>query len=97
MTLCLEEVSKILGCFYPNPQIQDVFISMHEEYFHNCTKEEVQDIVDPPEEVMVTLILVPVSLIPILVYMVVRNSKVQEWVMPAVTAYVRASAPMFLF
>lgn len=78
MTLCLEQVSKLLGCFFPNSQIQDLFFSIHSQYFHNCTKEEDQDIIDPPEEIMVTLILVPVSLIPILVYMVVRNSKVQE-------------------
>lgn len=78
MTLCLEKVSKYLGCFFPNPQIQDFFFSIHSEYFHNCTKEEDQDIIDLPEEIMVTLILVPVSLIPILVYMVVCNSKVQE-------------------
>ncbi|XP_075891167.1 receptor activity-modifying protein 1 [Nelusetta ayraudi] len=78
MTLCLEQVSKFLGCFFPNSQIQDFFFSIHSQYFHNCTKEEDQDIIDPPEEIMVTLILVPVSLIPILIYMVVRNSKVQE-------------------
>lgn len=78
MTLCLEELSNVFGCFFPNSQIQDFFFSIHAKYFGNCTKEEDQDIIDPPEEILVTLILVPVSLIPILVYMVVRSSKVPE-------------------
>lgn len=77
MTVCLEKLSYHFDCFYPNPQIQDFFIAMHSEYFRDCAEEEdEEDVMD--EKILVTLILVPVSLIPILVYMVVRNSKVRE-------------------
>lgn len=78
MALCLEMVSHHFYCYYPNPSTYDIFISVHSEYFHNCTEDEDEDMIDPPENILVTLILVPVSLIPILVYMVVRNSRVED-------------------
>lgn len=79
MTVCLENVSRILNCFYPNPHTQTFFIAMHSEYFRDCkveAEQEEMEIID--EKIIITLVLVPVILIPILVYLVVRNSQVQE-------------------
>lgn len=79
MAECLERLSQILHCFYPNPYTQNFFVAMHSEYFSQCTvEEEHEEIEIIDEKIMITLILVPVGIVPILVYMVIRNSKVQE-------------------
>ncbi|XP_041671560.1 uncharacterized protein LOC121528271 [Cheilinus undulatus] len=77
MTLCLEKLSNLVGCYYPNPNIQDFFIEIHSYYFHNCSNEELL-LVDAPQSLVIVLTLIPVSLIPVLVYLVIWKSKVQE-------------------
>ncbi|XP_034049357.1 uncharacterized protein LOC117530576 [Thalassophryne amazonica] len=77
LTLCLENVSTIVGCFYPNSNIQDFFLYIHSLYFQNCSKEE-EPFVDAPHSVVVILTLIPVSLIPVMVFLVVWRSKVQD-------------------
>lgn len=77
MTDCLEEVSQMVGCYYPHPRIQDFFLEIHSRYFYNCTKEEAH-MMDAPHGVVLVLTLIPVSIIPILVYLVVWKSKVQD-------------------
>ncbi|XP_075937733.1 receptor activity-modifying protein 1 [Anarhichas minor] len=76
MALCLEIVSNFTGCYYPNPITQDIFRSVHSYYFHDCSKEELP-FEDAPHGLVVALTLVPVSLIPVLVYLVVWKSSVQ--------------------
>ncbi|XP_028286994.1 receptor activity-modifying protein 1 [Parambassis ranga] len=76
LTVCLERLSHLTGCFFPNPQIQDFFLYIHSIYFKDCTEEELV-LEDAPHGLVITLTLIPVSLIPILVYMVVWKSKVQ--------------------
>ncbi|XP_076616640.1 receptor activity-modifying protein 2 [Chaetodon auriga] len=77
MTLCLERLCKRFSCYYPNPDIQDFFLQIHSHYFHNCSTEGVP-LVDAPHGLLIALTLVPVSLIPVLVYLVVWKSKVQQ-------------------
>lgn len=77
MTVCIEGLALIFHCFYPSRASQDLFLSVHSSFFHNCTKEEVV-LQDAPQWLVVTLTLVPVSLIPVLTYVVVWKSKVQE-------------------
>ncbi|XP_060884423.1 uncharacterized protein LOC132955555 [Labrus mixtus] len=77
MTICLENLSNILGCYYPNPNIQDFFIQIHSFYFQNCSNEELL-LVDAPQGLVIILTLIPVSIIPILVFLVIWKSKVQE-------------------
>uniref|UniRef100_UPI0037E787CB receptor activity-modifying protein 1 n=1 Tax=Semicossyphus pulcher TaxID=241346 RepID=UPI0037E787CB len=77
MTVCLEMVSDYLGCYYPNPNIQDFFLKIHSHYFHNCSTEE-HLLVDAPQTLVIALTLIPISFIPLLVYLVVWKSKVQE-------------------
>ncbi|KAF0025868.1 hypothetical protein F2P81_022749 [Scophthalmus maximus] len=85
MTFCLESASSSLGCYYPNPDTQDFFFFIHSHYFQNCTKEELV-FEDAPHWVVMVLTLIPVSLIPVLVYLVVWKSKVQEDPVPPRTA-----------
>lgn len=101
MTLCLERLSRLIGCHYPNPDIEDFFLHVHSLYFHSCSKEELL-LVDPPSGLVIALTLIPVSLIPILVYLVVWKSKVQEWIVldimlrkppPHIIWYIRENAP----
>ncbi|XP_039644562.1 receptor activity-modifying protein 2-like isoform X2 [Perca fluviatilis] len=77
MTVCLERLSNMVGCYYPNPTIQDFFLYIHSNYFVNCSKEDVL-LEDAPQGMVIALTLIPVSLIPLLVYMVVWKSNVQE-------------------
>lgn len=74
--MCLENLSNMVGCYYPNPHIQDFFLQIHLEYFQNCSKDELL-LVDAPHGLVVALTLIPVSLIPGLVYLVVWKNKVQ--------------------
>ncbi|XP_041817962.1 receptor activity-modifying protein 3-like [Chelmon rostratus] len=76
MTLCLEKLSKFFSCYYPNTNIQDFFLHIHSHYFHNCSRKEPL-LVDAPHGLVIALTLVPVSLIPVLVYLVVWKSKGQ--------------------
>ncbi|KAK9530871.1 hypothetical protein VZT92_012346 [Zoarces viviparus] len=76
MSLCLEVLSNFTGCYYPNPITQDFFRSVHSRYFHDCSKEALP-FEDAPHGLVVALTLVPVSLIPVLVYLVVWKSSVQ--------------------
>ncbi|XP_070783042.1 receptor activity-modifying protein 1 isoform X2 [Enoplosus armatus] len=77
LTLCLEWISNLVGCYYPNPDIQDFFLHIHSSYFQSCSKEELL-LVDAPHGVVIALTVIPVSLIPVLVYLVVWKSKVPE-------------------
>ncbi|XP_049915459.1 uncharacterized protein LOC126399490 [Epinephelus moara] len=78
MTFCLESISNSFGCYYPNSNIQDFFLHIHSSYFFNCSKEELPVLVDAPQWLVIILTLIPVSLIPVLVYLVVLKSNIQE-------------------
>ncbi|KAK5881673.1 hypothetical protein CesoFtcFv8_022446 [Champsocephalus esox] len=76
LTTCLEYMVDDVNCYYPNPTIQELFLTIHTRYFNNCSMEIPLE--DAPQGVVITLTLIPVSLIPVLVYLVVFKSKVQE-------------------
>ncbi|KAM4524104.1 uncharacterized protein PAE49_000569 [Odontesthes bonariensis] len=73
LTVCVEQVAGIVNCFFPNPDIQDFFVYIHSMYFENCPEEDVQ-FEDAPHSLVVALTVIPVCLIPILVYLVVWKS-----------------------
>ncbi|XP_058476996.1 receptor activity-modifying protein 1-like [Solea solea] len=77
VTTCMEKLTGLVDCFYPNTYTQDFFLSVHARYFKNCGKDELV-FEDAPHWVMMVLTLIPVSLIPILVCLVIWKSKVQE-------------------
>ncbi|XP_029383757.1 receptor activity-modifying protein 3 [Echeneis naucrates] len=77
LTSCIEMLCGSLKCYYPNSDTQDFFLQIHSIYFHNCTREELL-LEDAPHWLVMVLTLIPVGLIPVLVYVVVWKSKVQE-------------------
>ncbi|KAK2820102.1 hypothetical protein Q5P01_023061 [Channa striata] len=77
MTTCLENLSFLCGCYYPNPGIENVFLSVHSTYFHNCTREEPL-LEDAPQATVIVLTLIPVSITPAMVYLVLWKNKDQD-------------------
>ncbi|XP_073345892.1 receptor activity-modifying protein 3 [Pagrus major] len=77
MSLCLETACNVCDCYYPNPDIQDFFLYIHSLYFQKCTSEELLE-TDAPHGVVIILTIIPVSMIPVLVYLVVWKSKSQD-------------------
>lgn len=71
---CLEQTAEALHYGYPNPLAEKYTVDSHRFYFFNCTLEQ-QLLLDPPENVLLTLILTPICLIPFLVTLVVWKSK----------------------
>nr|XP_046232134.1 uncharacterized protein LOC124052207 isoform X2 [Scatophagus argus] len=77
MTHCVEKVSYVSSCYYPNPNVQEFFLDIHSIYFHNCSSEALL-LVDAPRRTVIALTVIPVSFIPLLVYLVISNSKGQK-------------------
>ncbi|KAG9350157.1 hypothetical protein JZ751_026510 [Albula glossodonta] len=77
LTMCMEYVAEALNCFFPNHIVQDAFIHIHALYFQHCPDQH-EGFIDAPQCVVITLTLVPVSLIPALVFLVVWKSKVRD-------------------
>ncbi|XP_059892591.1 uncharacterized protein LOC132446354 [Gadus macrocephalus] len=73
LSSCLEELCAALDCYYPNPTVQEFFLLRHATYFLHCP-EEGAALPDAPHALVVVLTLGPVSLIPLLVYLVIRKS-----------------------
>lgn len=76
LTVCLETLTSLVHCYFPNPDIQDFFLHIHSIYFHNCTEEEEEEEEAQAEDVtslVVVLTIIPVSLIPVLVYLLLRK------------------------
>lgn len=73
-TLCTETKSQRINCYWPNPLAQSYIIRIHKHFFSNCTMEHVLW-VDPPDETLTILILVPVFLTLAMIGLVVWCSK----------------------
>nr|XP_006012543.1 PREDICTED: receptor activity-modifying protein 3-like [Latimeria chalumnae] len=71
---CTELVNTFLGCFWPNPLVETYIISIHKEFFLNCTSDKIIW-EDPPDDILITLILVPVLLTLAMIVLVVWCSK----------------------
>ncbi|XP_062972800.1 receptor activity-modifying protein 2 isoform X1 [Elgaria multicarinata webbii] len=71
---CLEEWADNLSYGFPNALADNYTVFSHRMYFLNCT-EEYPLLMDPPENVLLPLIITPICLIPFLVTLVVLKSK----------------------
>ncbi|NWH67662.1 RAMP2 protein, partial [Geococcyx californianus] len=71
---CLEESADHLRYGYPNVLAEQYIFQSHHRYFHNCTVEH-QVFFDPPEDVLLAMIIAPICLIPFLVTLVIWRSK----------------------
>ncbi|KAJ8377548.1 hypothetical protein AAFF_G00256120 [Aldrovandia affinis] len=71
---CTEESAVHIGCYWPNPLVERYIINIHQRFFSNCTLERVVW-VDPPDDTLTLLILIPVFLTLAMIALVVWCSK----------------------
>ncbi|NXW53860.1 RAMP2 protein, partial [Eurystomus gularis] len=71
---CLEAWADGLRYGYPNALAEQYIFQSHHRYFHNCTVEH-RVYFDPPEDVLLAMIIAPICLIPFLVTLVIWRSK----------------------
>ncbi|NXQ17085.1 RAMP2 protein, partial [Peucedramus taeniatus] len=71
---CLEDYAEKLNYSYPNAVAEQYIFRSHHLYFHNCTLEH-PVYFDPPEDVLLAMIIAPICLIPFLVTLVIWRSK----------------------
>ncbi|NXC05402.1 RAMP2 protein, partial [Orthonyx spaldingii] len=71
---CLEHWAEHLNYSYPNALAEQYIFQSHRLYFHNCTLEH-PVYFDPPEDVLLAMIIAPICLIPFLVTLVIWRSK----------------------
>ncbi|XP_051538029.1 receptor activity-modifying protein 2-like isoform X2 [Myxocyprinus asiaticus] len=76
LTECLELTSKSFMCYYPNVVVEQLFVRIHQHYFRFCSDEE--DLPDAPAEVVLAATLLPILLIPFIVYIVVWKSSLRD-------------------
>lgn len=73
-TNCTEMETNIVGCYWPNPLAQNFITGIHRQFFSNCTVDRTHW-EDPPDEVLIPLIAVPVLLTVAMAGLVVWRSK----------------------
>uniref|UniRef100_A0A8C3B8H9 Receptor activity-modifying protein 3 n=1 Tax=Cairina moschata TaxID=8855 RepID=A0A8C3B8H9_CAIMO len=73
-TQCTEHEAFYASCFWPNPLVEGFIARIHKQFFSNCTSEDVLW-EDPPDEILITLILIPVMLTCAMITLVVWCSK----------------------
>lgn len=71
---CLEYEADKFGLGFPNPLAESVILEAHLIYFANCSLVK-PTFSDPPEDVLLAMIIAPICLIPFLVTLVIWRSK----------------------
>lgn len=71
---CLEDHADLLNYSYPNALAESYIFQSHHHYFQNCSAGS-QAYFDPPEDVLLAMIIAPICLIPFLVTLVIWRSK----------------------
>ncbi|XP_012502359.1 PREDICTED: receptor activity-modifying protein 3 [Propithecus coquereli] len=73
-TNCTEVEASIVGCFWPNRLAQGFITGIHRQFFINCSVDRVHW-ADPPDEILIPLIAVPILLTVAMTGLVVWRSK----------------------
>lgn len=73
-TRCTEKKSEGIQCYWPNPLVESFIIRIHKQFFSNCSVPPL-DLVDPSDETLTLLILIPVFLTLAMIAIVVWCSK----------------------
>ncbi|XP_056290326.1 receptor activity-modifying protein 3-like [Pseudoliparis swirei] len=73
-TSCTETKAELVSCYWPNPLVESYIIGIHKHFFSHCPMDQVVW-VDPPEDTLTILILVPVFLTLAMIALVVWCSK----------------------
>ncbi|XP_008066430.1 receptor activity-modifying protein 2 [Carlito syrichta] len=74
---CLEQNAEDFGLGFPNPWAERIIFETHQIHFANCSLVQ-PTFSDPPEDVLLAMIIAPICLIPILITLVVWRSKDSE-------------------
>ncbi|KAG3268886.1 receptor activity-modifying protein 2 [Ictidomys tridecemlineatus] len=74
---CLEHEAEEFGLGFPNPWAEKIIFDTHLIHFANCSLVQ-PSFSDPPEDVLLAMIIAPICLIPFLVTLVVWRSKDSE-------------------
>ncbi|PWA21356.1 hypothetical protein CCH79_00003233, partial [Gambusia affinis] len=57
LTVCVELVTGLSDCYFPNTDVQDFFVYIHSTYFQNCT--EIEELLkDAPTSLVVALTII---------------------------------------
>nr|XP_030727126.1 receptor activity-modifying protein 3 isoform X2 [Globicephala melas] len=73
-TNCTEVETNVVGCYWPNPLAESFIAGVHRRFFQNCSVDR-QHWQDPPDEILIPLIAVPILLTIAMTGMVVWRSK----------------------
>ncbi|XP_045382569.1 receptor activity-modifying protein 2 isoform X2 [Lemur catta] len=74
---CLEHNAEEFGLGFPNPWAERIIFETHQIHFANCSVVQ-PTFSDPPEDVLLAMIIAPICLIPFLITLVVWRSKDSE-------------------
>ncbi|XP_012598722.2 receptor activity-modifying protein 2 [Microcebus murinus] len=74
---CLEQNAEAFGLGFPNPWAERIIFETHQIHFANCSVVQ-PTLSDPPEDVLLAMIIAPICLIPFLITLVVWRSKDSE-------------------
>ncbi|XP_055983779.1 receptor activity-modifying protein 2 [Sorex fumeus] len=74
---CLEGNAEEFGLAFPNPMAERIILETHQIHFANCSLVQ-PAFSDPPEDILLAMIIAPICLIPFLVTLVVWRSKDNE-------------------
>ncbi|KAL2765001.1 receptor activity-modifying protein 2 precursor [Daubentonia madagascariensis] len=74
---CLEHSAEEFGLGFPNPWAERIIFETHQIHFANCSVVQ-PTFSDPPEDVLLAMIIAPICLIPFLITLVVWRSKDSE-------------------
>ncbi|KAM9216147.1 receptor activity-modifying protein 3 [Trichechus inunguis] len=81
-TTCTEVETNLVGCYWPNPLAESFITRIHKQFFSNCTVDRVHW-EDPPDEILIPLITVPILLTVAMAGLVVwcgkHNDKMSQW------------------
>ncbi|XP_049570641.1 receptor activity-modifying protein 3 isoform X2 [Orcinus orca] len=73
-TNCTEVETNVVGCYWPNPLAESFIAGVHRRFFQNCSVDR-QHWQDPPDEILIPLIAVPILLTIAMTGVVVWRSK----------------------
>ncbi|XP_078280807.1 receptor activity-modifying protein 2 [Rhinoraja longicauda] len=77
LTVCTETYLLKLNLFWPNDIGESFFVETHRHYFQSCRRDP-ELLADPAHNLLLGLVLTPISIIPLMVGLVVWCSKTSD-------------------
>ncbi|XP_072902777.1 receptor activity-modifying protein 1 isoform X3 [Hemitrygon akajei] len=77
ITNCTFLIANKMDCFWPNQMVDQFFITIHKEYFVNCSISG-RALGDPPNNIVGPFIMIPVMITLLMTALVVWRSKRNE-------------------